>query len=157
MLKVGDVMVKKVVTVSSDQTVRQAAQKMTKFGIGCLVVMRDDVAAGILTESDLLERALAAAVNPETTLVGQVMSSPVVTVDPEVSLEDAVELMFKHKIKKLPVVEQGNDGEMLVGLVTLTDIARLYPALIKTLKKFFEMIGEDPPRHLEKVMNFYIV
>lgn len=157
MLTVRDVMVKKVIVIRSDQTVKHAAQMMNQFGIGCLVVLKDNRVVGMLTERDLLNRAIAAAVNPETTLVDQVMSSPVVTVGPEMSLEDAVELMFKHKIKKLPVVEQKVDEIRLVGLVTLTDIARLYPALIKTLKKFFEMIGEEPPRHLEKVMNFYIV
>jgi CBS-domain-containing membrane protein len=103
----------------------------------------------------MLERVIVAAADPEKTIVEQIMSKPVVTVEPETMLDDAVELMFKHRIKKLPVVE-GRDGK-LVGLVTLTDIARINPALMKTLRELFEARNEAPPRSVEKVMNFYIV
>jgi len=51
---------------------------------------------------------------------------------------------------------EGRDGK-LVGLVTLTDIARINPALMKTLRELFEARNEAPPRSVEKVMNFYIV
>jgi CBS-domain-containing membrane protein len=85
------------------------------------------------------------------------MSKPVVTVKPDVELEAAVELMFKHRIKKLPVVEEREGKSVLVGLVTLTDIARLHPALIETLKKLFQMVGEAPPKSIEKVIGYYIV
>lgn len=155
MLKVKDVMVTGVVTVQSDQTVRQAARLMNDYGIGCLVILEGDRAIGIVTERDMLERVIVAAADPEKTIVEQIMSKPVVTVEPETMLDDAVELMFKHRIKKLPVVE-GRDGK-LVGLVTLTDIARINPALMKTLRELFEARNEAPPRSVEKVMNFYIV
>ena len=54
------------------------------------------------------------------------------------ALEKAVELMFEHGIKKLPVVEHVNEKTKLVGLITLTDIARIQPKLIETLKELFE-------------------
>jgi hypothetical protein len=54
-------------------------------------------------------------------------------------------------------VEEREGKSVLVGLVTLTDVARLHPALIKTLKKLFQMIGEAPPKSIEKVMNYYVV
>ncbi len=157
MLTVKDVMVKKVVTLQSDQTVQHAAALMGEHRIGCLVVLEDSRVVGMVTERDLLDRVLTVAADPEKILVKQIMSKPVVTVKPDMELEAAVELMFKRRIKKLPVVEERGGKGVLVGLVTLTDIARLYPALIKTLKKFFQMIGEAPPKSMEKVMNYYVV
>jgi CBS-domain-containing membrane protein len=157
MLTVKDVMVEKVVTIQSGQAVQLAARTMGEHGIGCLVVLEDGRVVGMVTERDLLDRVLAVAVDPEKTPVKQVMSTPIVTVKPDTELEAAVELMFKHRIKKLPVVEERGGKGVLVGLVTLTDIARLYPALIKTLKKFFQMMGEAPPKSMEKVMNYYVV
>jgi CBS domain-containing protein len=157
MLTVKDVMVKKAVTVESDQTAQHAAAIMGEHRIGCLVVQMDNQVVGIVTERDLLNRVLAIAADPKKTLVKQIMSKPVVTVKPDVELEVAVELMFKHRIKKLPVVEEREGKSVLVGLVTLTDVARLHPALIKTMKKLFQMIGETPPKSIEKVMNYYIV
>ncbi|OGD58710.1 hypothetical protein A3K78_09555 [Candidatus Bathyarchaeota archaeon RBG_13_52_12] len=157
MLKVKDVMVKDVVTIQSDQTILNAANIMNENKIGCLVVLENGRAVGIVTERDLLERVIAASADPAKTLVGQVMSKPLVTVEPETMLEEAVELMFQHRIKKLPVVERGDTDTKLVGLVTLTDIARIHPALMKTMRKLFEESSEIPPKNMEKVMNFYIV
>jgi CBS domain-containing protein len=130
---------------------------MNENGIGCLVVLENGRAIGIVTERDMLERMIAVSADPVKTLVGEIMSKPAVTVEPETELEEAVELMFKHKIKKLPVVEGSGSETKLVGLVTLTDIARIHPAIMETLRKLFEERSEVPPKHMEKVMNFYIV
>jgi CBS domain-containing protein len=113
--------------------------------------------AGILTESDILARVVAVGANSGETRVRVVMSRPLVTASPELPLEDAVRLMFVHKIKKLPVVDREGGSEQLVGLVTLTDIAGVQPALIATLKELYEKMGEVPPRRIKKVMNYYIV
>jgi len=150
-------MVKDVVTIHSDQTILTAAKMMNENVIGCLVVLENDRAVGIITERDLLERVIMVSADPAKTLTGQIMSKPLVTVEPETMLEDAVELMFQHKIKKLPVVEKRDTDTRLVGLVTLTDIARIHPALMKTMRKLFEESSEIPPKNMEKVMNFYIV
>jgi CBS domain-containing protein len=157
LLKVKDVMVKDVVTIQSDQTILNAANIMNENKIGCLVVLENGRAVGIITERDLLERVIAVSADPVKTTVGQVMSKPLVTVEPETMLEEAVELMFQHRIKKLPVVEKDDTETRLVGLVTLTDIARIHPALMKTMRKLFEESSETPPKNMEKVMNFYIV
>lgn len=157
MLKVKDVMVRDVVSIQSDQTVLNAVNLMNENKIGCLVVLENSRVVGIVTERDMLERVIAVSAEPAKILVGQVMSKPVVTVEQETLLEEAVELMFKHRIKKLPVLERGDTDARLVGLVTLTDIARIHPALMKTMRRLFEDRSETPPRQMEKVMNFYIV
>ena len=156
-LTVGDVMVKNVITVHSDQTVRHAALVMSVKEIGCVVVLEEDRVVGLVTEKDLIRKVIAANRNSNETLVRDVMSTPPVVAKPGLGLEDAVKLMFVHKIKKLVVAQEVNEEKKLVGLVTLTDIARLEPSLIETLKALFEANKEAPPKRMEKVMSYYIV
>jgi len=150
-------MISKVVSVVDSVTVKYAASQMTRFGIGCLVVTEGSKVIGIVTERDILEKIVVLGLDPSIIKVHEIMSKPVVVVSPNTPLDDAVELMFKHQIKKLPVVENINGKPMLVGLVTLTDIARMQPKLIKTLKELFEINEKKIPRRMEKVFNYYIV
>ncbi|MEA2090535.1 MAG: CBS domain-containing protein [Thermoproteota archaeon] len=149
-LQVEDVMIKDVITVDADSTVKDAAKIMNRFEIGSLIVVKDSKAVGIMTERDVLKRVVAVAEKPEKTLVEDVMSKPLIVVEPEMELEDAVKLMFKMKIKKLPVVKNGK----LVGLVSLTDIARFQPQMIKILKKMSQTYSS--PRRMKKVVDYYI-
>jgi len=150
MLKVKDVMVTDLVTVKADISVKKAVKVMNDFEIGCLIVVEDGEAVGIITERDILKRIVVEGRNPEKTLVGEVMSKPLIVTSPETSLKEAIESMFKHKIKKLPVVEGGK----LVGLVTFTDIARIQPVMEKILRKLMEKY--KVPRRISKVVRYYI-
>ena len=151
LLRVGDVMVREVITINENATVREAAEVMNKFEIGCLIAVRKGKAVGILTERDLLKRVVAEAKDVNKTRVKDVMSSPLVVVEPDLDLEEAVKLMFQMKIKKLPVV----DGKRLVGLVSLTDIARFQPQMMKILKQL--AAKHAPPKSMKKVIDYYIV
>ncbi|MDI6905323.1 MAG: CBS domain-containing protein [Candidatus Bathyarchaeia archaeon] len=151
MLKVEDVMVKEVMTIDENSTVKEAAEVMNKFEIGCLIAVRKGKAMGIITERDLLERIVAKAKDANKTKVKDVMSSPLIVVEPDVGLEEAVKLMFQMKIKKLPVV----DGKRLVGLVTLTDIARFQPQMINILKQL--AMKQAAPKSMKKVIDYYVV
>lgn len=150
-LKVEDIMIKDVVTIDINTTARQAAKIMNKHEIGCLIVSSKGKAVGIITERDLLKRVVAEARDPEKTKVKEIMSKPLIVVEPEMDLEEAAKLMFKMKIKKLPVVN--NDG--LSGLVTLTDLARFQPQMIRILKKLSGM--ELSPKRMKKVVDYYVV
>ena len=149
-LKVEDIMVKEVITVDEKSTVKEAADIMNKFEIGCLIITKNGKAVGILTERDLLKRVVSQAKNPRRTKVGTVMSKPLIVVEPDMELEEAARLMFKLKIKKLPVVEGGH----LMGLVTLTDLARFQPQMIRILKKLSEKMA---PKRMKKVVDYYVV
>lgn len=149
-LKVEDVMVKEVITVDVNSTVKQAADIMNKFEIGCLIATKDGKAIGILTERDLLKRIVSEAKSPRRTKVAAVMSKPIIVVEPNMDLEEATTLMFKMKIKKLPVVEHGQ----LKGLVTLTDLARFQPQIIRILKKLSKKVA---PKRMQKVVDYYVV
>jgi CBS domain-containing protein len=118
-LKVEDVMTREVITIDEHATVKEAPEIMDKNEISCLIALRKGRAIGIITERDLLKRIIVEAKNPEKTKVGKVM-------------EKALRLMFRKKIKKLPVL----DKENLLGVVSLTDVARCQLAMITLLKSF---------------------
>jgi len=149
-LKVEDVMVTDVISISARASVKKAAEIMNKYEIGSLLVVENNRAIGIITERDLLKRVVAKALNPAKTRVKEIMSKPLIVAEPDMDLEEAVKLMFEMKIKKLPVVKDGK----LVGLVSLTDVARFQPHMIKILKKLAER--HIPPRRIEKVLHYYI-
>jgi CBS domain-containing protein len=150
-LKVEDVMIEDVVTVEENVTVKKAVELMNKYEIGCLIVTKHGKPIGIVTERDMLTRVLAELRSPEKTKIADIMSRPLVVADPKMELEEAAKLMFKMKVKKLPVVLNGK----LVGLVTLTDIARFQPQIIKILKKIQTM--ETAPKRMQKVVDYYVV
>ena len=91
--KVKDVMVTKVVTVDVGVNLRKAVERMNNHEVGCLVVLEKGSFVGILTERDVLKRVVVKGRNPDETLVGDVMSKPLVVVEPEAGLEEAVKLM----------------------------------------------------------------
>jgi CBS domain-containing protein len=150
-LKVEDVMVKEVVTIDDGVMVKEAVDVMNKFEIGCLIAVRKGKAMGILTERDVLKRIVAGAKDAKKTRVRDVMTSPLVVAEPNMDLGEAVKLMFQMKIKKLPVV----DGKRLVGLVSLTDIARFQPQVISILKQL--AAKQAPPKGIKKIMDRYVV
>jgi CBS domain-containing protein len=150
-LKVEDVMTKEVITIDETATIKEAAEIMDKNEISCLIALRKGRAIGIITERDLLKRIIVEAKNPEKTKVGKVMSSPLAVVAVGTDLETALRLMFLKKIKKLPIVNK----ESILGLVSLTDIARCQPAIITLLKTL--AAARDTPKSMKKVLNHYIV
>jgi len=120
-MDVKDVMVKEIITVNSTTKIRDAVELMNKNQIGCLVVMRKGKPIGIMTERDVLKKIVCRCKNPEQTRVSEIMSKPLIVGRVDMNWLEAAKLMLDRNIKKLPIV----DGERLVGLVTLTDIARM--------------------------------
>jgi CBS domain-containing protein len=119
-MRARELMVKNVITLEKDVSVQDAARMMNENGIGCLVAVDNGEIIGILTERDLLKRVLETCKNPKETKVSEIMTKNVIVGDPDMQLIEATRLMFENKVKKLPIVE----GDRLVGLITLTDIAR---------------------------------
>ena len=146
-LKLEDVMVEDVITVGEKTTVKKAVELMKKHEIGCLIVVKKRKPAGIVTERDMLNRILLRSKDPEKIKVSEIMSKPLVVAKPQMTIEDAVKLMFKRNIKKLPVA----DNDHLVGLVTLTDLVRS-EQIIKMLKK---LPAEETPKRMKKVVDYF--
>jgi CBS domain-containing protein len=150
-LKVSDVMVREVITVDGDSTVKEAVDIMNQFQIGSLIILGKGRAVGIVTERDFLKRVVGEARDVNKTKVKEIMSTPLVVVEPTMDLEEAVKLMFQKKIKKLAVT----DANKLVGIVTLTDIARFQPQMIRMLKQL--TANQATPKSIQKVIGFYVV
>lgn len=111
-MRVKDVM-KKIVVVDDDISVKEAAKIMSEKKLGCLIVVSKDEIKGIVTERDVLKN-----VDMLSEKVGKIMSKDVITISPDDSLDDAAKLMSEHEIKRLPVLK----NEDLVGIITATDI-----------------------------------
>ncbi len=150
-LKVEDVMRASVVTIDGKYTARQAAKMMDYRGVSSLVVVSKKKLAGIVTEKDLCTRVVAKGGDAERVKVADIMTQPVVIVRPDSLLESAIQVMLTQGIKKLPVLG-GEFGEDLVGMLSLTDVAMLYPAMFATMKQ----LQESQPLPVEKGVDFYI-
>jgi len=108
-------------TVEPDHRIPRVASQLAGHGIGSLVVVEDGDIVGIVTESDVVQ-VVAAGQPPSEVTVRDAMTSPVVTVAPDDTVDDAGSLLRDNRIKKLPVVDDG-----LVGIVTAADLARYMP------------------------------
>ena len=117
-IPVRDVMTRPVITIDADIDVLTAAKRMALANVGCLIVVSGEKPIGILTERDLVKKIVAKAADPQAVKVGDVMSSPLVTISSEASLRDAASLMLKSCVKRLPVTSNGR----LVGIITDTDL-----------------------------------
>ena len=115
------VMTKPVITINATNTVREAAEVMSKKAIGSIVVMEEDNPVGIATERDILQRVVAKGLDPSKITMKEIMSYPLITVQEETSILKAVKLMERKKIRRLIVMK----GEKMVGIVTQRDLLRV--------------------------------
>lgn len=118
---VKDIMKNAVISIDSSLTVKDAAKMMDDSRVGCVVVMENGVAVGILTERDFVRRIAA----PEKSLsipVKEVMSSPLIVINSDETVWELAELMKQRRIHKVPVV---NEEGRLVGIATSTDLTRI--------------------------------
>ena len=121
MATLGDLLATKghgVLAVQPSDTVLQAANLMNDLNIGGVVVLEGDRLAGIFTERDVLRRVVAQGLDPATTPVAEVMTTPVITCPPDISLDDCAGLMTSRRVRHVPV----HDGKGLIGMVTIRDV-----------------------------------
>src|SRR5919197_5035762 len=110
---VRDVMTPGVRSVSPSQSLAEAAEVMKGEDVGSVPVVEEGRLAGIVTDRDIVIRAVADRRDPQTVKVDEVASRNLVTVEPEQDLDEALALMARHQVRRLPVVEQGQ----LVGML----------------------------------------
>ncbi|MGB7212357.1 MAG: CBS domain-containing protein [Gemmatimonadales bacterium] len=107
-----------IVSVRPSDTVQRVASVMNDRNIGGVVVQDGETLSGIFTERDVLRRVVARGLDPATTTVSTVMTTPVLTCRPEMTVEDCAGLMTTKRIRHLPV----SDGAALLGIVTIGDL-----------------------------------
>jgi CBS domain-containing protein len=118
-------------SISASASVVEAARVMREQHIGSLPVTEDERLVGMITDRDITTRVVAESVVPETTPVGDVYSRDLISVGPDIDLDEALRLMARHQVRRLPVVENGR----LVGMVAQADIA------LKDNEKTAQLVG----------------
>ena len=118
-LKVTDVMRKDIVTVDENVSVREASQKMREKKIGCVIAFRKGVPIGMITERDVTWNVAGEGLNASNVKVSEIMSTPLVTVDPDADLIEAAKLMQQNEMKRLAVSKKNT----LYGVLSAIDIA----------------------------------
>jgi CBS domain-containing protein len=118
---VSEAMTSNPCTIDATKSVAYAAKMMRDEDVGVAPIVEGQKLVGVLTDRDVAIRVVAEGRDPQSTTVTEVASKEVVTVDPQQDLDEALRLMAKHQVRRLPVVEE--DGR-LVGVLAQADVAR---------------------------------
>ena len=122
MMPLAVLMNRNLFVIEPDRTLKDAAQVMARDHVGCLLVKKGADYIGILSETDIVRKALAEGLGPETCTVEQVMSAPIITIDVEQSIANANEIMSARKIRHLVVTERGE----VAGIISVRDLVLYY-------------------------------
>lgn len=137
---VKDVMSSPVITIGENAPANKAAELMDKHGLGCIIVTSKDAKPiGIITERDLVGRVLAKNVKPDAIKAKDVMTSPLMTIEPDETISEAARRMSRLNIRRLGVIYKGQ----LIGLVSSKDILSVVPELLETIQENALIEGEN--------------
>ncbi|MEU6748086.1 CBS domain-containing protein [Spirillospora sp. NPDC046719] len=117
--RVNEVMTPVPVAVSPDTTLVTVGDLMRRHGIGDVLVVHEGRLRGLVTDRDIVVRAVAVQKDVGATTVGDICSTNMITVAPEEDADEAVRLMRRHAVRRLPVV----DGDRPIGMVSIGDLA----------------------------------
>jgi len=117
---VKNIMAKPVTTVDKDNSVFEAAKAMSEKDIGSIVVTDKGKPVGITTERDILQRVVAKGLDASKVKMTDIMSKPLMTINGNMPIINAIRIMEKNKVRRLLVIEKGK----LVGIVTQRDLLR---------------------------------
>jgi CBS domain-containing protein len=137
--KVRDVMTTRPRAVTSDTPVTQVAELMEAEDVGSIPVLEGEQLTAIVTDRDIVVRAVAKGKDPRGMPVREVFTTEIVTVGPDQDLSDAVRIMASNQVRRLPVVDEEN---RLVGVVSQADVA--LEAKEKSVGEMVEEISKPP-------------
>ena len=121
MEKIKEAMTANPRTVTADSTVAEAARLMRDEDAGIIPIIEGERLVGVVTDRDIAIKVAAEGKDAQSTKVSEIAASNLVTIDPQQDLDEALKLMAKHQVRRLPVVEE--DGK-LVGILAQADVAR---------------------------------
>jgi CBS domain-containing protein len=145
---VRDVMSSPVVTLDEDETANKAAVNMDMKDLGAVIVTnKARKSIGIITERDLVIRVIAKNLKPDTVKAKEIMTTPLVTIEPEATISDAARRMNRLDIRRLVVIYKGN----LVGIISSKDILGVMPELIEIMQERSRIEGAARTEETEEV------
>jgi len=135
-------------TVKPEISVKEAAKIMKSRGIGNCIVA-DNKPVGIVTESDIIKKVVAEGLDPSKVSVKDIMTTPIIVINPYVDIEEAMKTMSKCNIRRLPVVEKGK----LVGIITQKDVLYFSPMLLELSREWSSIEGGDEVYRKKQVFS----
>jgi len=136
---VKDIMAVNVVTMSPDASVFEVSKSMSEMDIGSVIITDKERPVGIITESDIVRRVIAEEKDTKTTSASEIMSSPIIHVEPGTGLTEAMRVMAKSNIRRVAVLKNNS----LAGIITSRDILRWSPELIDILVESLRLKNEE--------------
>ena len=126
MQTIQDIMTRDVQSIAPQETVQRAAQLMDELNVGAIPVLDGDRLVGMITDRDITVRATAAGLAPNSTPVGDIMSTDVRTCAPHQEVDEVLEQMGDVQIRRVPVIDP--QSQQVVGIVSLGDMAAKHSA-----------------------------
>jgi CBS domain-containing protein len=152
---VKDIMSSPVVTLSEDETSNKVATLMDENDLGCVIITNKvGKPIGIITERDLVTRVLGKNLMPDAVNAKEIMTSPLVTIQPDATISEAARRMSRLDIRRLGVVYKGN----LVGVISSKDILAVMPELIEIIQERTRIEGAEQVEETqeeEKLLSGY--
>lgn len=145
-VRIEEVMTDGVIAVEKDHSIREAAQMLKQEGIRGLVAVDNDEAVGIIVCRDIVYQLVSNGKDPGNTKVEDIMSTDLIVAEQEELLDDVAMAMVKNNISRVPVVRD----DMLVGIVTQSDILRAWPGFAEILEEQEELDAAAAPRETSK-------
>ena len=137
---VKDVMSSPAITVEENAPANRVAELMDKHDVGCIIVTtKEEKPIGVITERDLVLRVLAKNVKPDTLKAEEVMTSPLITIEPDATITETARRMSRLNIRRLGVVYKGR----LVGIISSKDVLGVMPELLETIQEKALIEGEN--------------
>ncbi|MBI3036073.1 CBS domain-containing protein [Candidatus Woesearchaeota archaeon] len=146
--KVYDCMTTKPISVSSQASLEECAKVMAKNHVGALVIKDNHESKGLITEQDIVRKALSKGINPLTKKVKDFMETKLIKISPSDDIYDALIKMRDSNIRHLPVVDKGK----MVGLLTLKDVLKIEPSLFELLVEKFEL-REETRKPIDRIIS----
>jgi len=135
-----DVMKRKLTTLGIEATVAKAAKAMCHDEVGSVIILGNNKPIGIVTEEDIACKVVALDLKPSTVHVNDIMSTPLITVSADKTVGDAAQMMVKHKVRRLPVVDEHHK---VIGIVTVRDLLAISNEQNNLLMDLIEINRED--------------
>jgi CBS domain-containing protein len=146
-MMVRDIMSSPVVTINEDETINKAASNMDMHDLGAVIVQnKSGKSIGIITERDIVIRVVAKNLKPDTVRAKEIMTTPLVTIEPEANISDAARRMNRLDIRRLGVIYKGN----LVGIISSKDVLGVMPELLEMIQERSRIEGEARAEETEE-------
>ncbi|MHA2062645.1 MAG: CBS domain-containing protein [Candidatus Sifarchaeia archaeon] len=136
-MSVRSLMIKDVIYISNDASIKEVADLMLNKSVGSVIILDNNEPIGIVTEGDLVRLVIAKGKDPSNTNVKEVMAQPLITIGPNASIGEVEEIMTRHGIERLPVIEDGK----LVGIIAEQELTEWHAKEFEKVKRKLKLLS----------------